>query len=63
MSKEVMTLLQAWFDEERGNRVTSNNMQTLVLKLTEQLAKEQRNVEDNGTPGGDSWTDNRSMGD
>ena len=58
MSKEVMALMQSWFDEERGNRVTSNNMQTLVLKLTELLAKEKRNVEDNGTSGPGGRSDN-----
>jgi hypothetical protein len=42
MSEEVMKLLQLWFDEERGNRVTSNNMQSLVLKIKEQLEREQR---------------------
>ena len=43
MIEEVTKLLQAWFDEERGNRVTSNNMQTLVMKIAHALEQEKKN--------------------
>jgi hypothetical protein len=33
MNNEVVKVFQEWFDEERGNRVTSNNMEALVRKV------------------------------
>ena len=34
VTKEMIgKLIQTWFDEERGNRVTSNNVQGLMMKL------------------------------
>jgi hypothetical protein len=31
--KVIAPILQEWFQEERGNRVTSNNMQMLFNKI------------------------------
>jgi len=33
MNNEVVKVLQEWFDEERGNRVTSNNTEALARKI------------------------------
>ncbi len=51
MTKEVLNVLQAWFDEERGNRVTTNNMEALVRKIVQVVGQPQeaKDVEDNGT--------------
>jgi hypothetical protein len=32
--KRVGEIVQQWFEEERGNRVTSNNVQGLMMKLS-----------------------------
>jgi hypothetical protein len=32
--KKVGEIVQQWFEEERGNRVTSNNVQGLMMKLS-----------------------------
>ena len=57
MEKEVMTVLNDWYNEERGNRVTSNNMEALARKMlvvlnvgnTPQQPKEAKDEQDNGT--------------
>ena len=56
MEKEVMTVLSDWFNEERGNRVTSNNMEALARKvlvvLQAGIAPEEKiDEKDNGTSG------------
>jgi hypothetical protein len=58
MMDEVLKVLNTWFVEERGNRVTTNNMEALVRKLNEVVepragltkgAKDGK--QDNGTSG------------
>lgn len=45
MEKEVLAIMQAWFDEERGNRVTSNNFQTLVNKVGAVITQAKKELE------------------
>lgn len=48
MLQDVVKVLNDWFSEERGNRVTSNNMEALARKVVEVVApKEAKIVEPN----------------
>jgi hypothetical protein len=41
MKEKMVEVLQAWFNEERGNRVTTNNYPMLINKLMRVVVDEE----------------------
>ena len=47
----ALQVLQEWFNEERGNRVTTNNMQMLFNKIAEVVSPPQKDENGDIPPG------------